>query len=46
MLRLLAKDYAHWKRDDPLFPFLRTFDPWAGHSFAGGMVDGNGNGQE
>ena len=46
MLRLLAKDYANWKRDDPRFPFLRTFDPWAGHSFAGGMGDGNGNGQE
>ena len=46
MLRLVARDYANWKRDDPLFPFLRTFDPWAGHSFAGGMGDGNGNGQE
>ena len=46
MLRLVANDYANWERGDPLFPFLRTFDPWAGHSFAGGMGDGNGNGQE
>ena len=46
MLKLVAKDYANWDRADPLFPFLRTFDPWAGHSFAGGMGDGNGNGQE
>ena len=46
MLKLVAKDYANWERGDPLFPLLRTFDPWAGHSFAGGMGDGNGNGQE
>ncbi|MBQ7721602.1 MAG: hypothetical protein IJT64_01705 [Kiritimatiellae bacterium] len=46
MLRLVAKDYANWERGDTHFPFLRTFDPWAGHSFAGGMGDGNGNGQE
>ncbi|MCR5077172.1 MAG: discoidin domain-containing protein [Prevotella sp.] len=46
MLRLLAKDYANWQRTDTQFPFFRTFDPWAGHSFAGGMGDGNGNGQE
>ena len=46
MLRLVAKDYANWQRDDTRFPLFRTFDPWAGHSFAGGMGDGNGNGQE
>ena len=46
MLRLLAKDYANWQRTDTRFPLFRTFDPWAGHSFAGGMGDGNGNGQE
>ena len=55
MLRLIAKDYACWKRPrgvkshsaaDPAFPFFRTFDPWAGHSFAGGVGDWNGNGQE
>ena len=46
MLRLVAKDYANWDHEDTGFPFFRTFDPWAGHSFAGGMGDGNGNGQE
>ncbi len=46
MLRLIASDYANWRRDERRFPFFRTFDPWAGHSFAGGLGDGNGNGQE
>ncbi len=46
MLKLVAKDYANWDRNDNAFPLFRTFDPWAGHSFAGGMGDGNGNGQE
>lgn len=46
MLRLVAKDYANWERSDTQYPLFRTFDPWAGHSFAGGMGDGNGNGQE
>ncbi len=55
MLRLIAQDYANWKRPrgtvrhsaaEPAFPFFRTFDPWAGHSFAGGLGDWNGNGQE
>ena len=46
MLRLVAKDYANWQREDTKYPMFRTFDPWAGHSFAGGMGDGNGNGQE
>lgn len=46
MARLLAKDYANWDHNDTAYPFFRTLDPWAGHSFAGGMGDGNGNGQE
>ncbi len=46
MLRQVAKDYANWQHEDTQYPFFRTFDPWAGHSFAGGMGDGNGNGQE
>lgn len=46
MARLLVKDYANWDRTDTAYPFFRTFDPWAGHSFAGGMGDDNGNGQE
>ncbi len=49
MLTLLAKDYANWDRSDTRFPFLRTLDPWVGHSYAGGLGDAgndNGNGQE
>lgn len=46
MLTLIAKDYANWDREATDYPFFRTFDPWAGHSFAGGMGDDNGNGQE
>lgn len=46
MAREVARDYANWLRstDEPWF---RTFDPYCGHSFAGGMGNvGNGNGQE
>lgn len=47
MLRLVAKDYANWDRTDKRFPWLRTFSPWSGHSYAGGLGNtGNGNGQE
>ena len=46
IITLIAKDYANWDRNDTRFPLFRTFDPWAGHSFAGGMGDDNGNGQE
>ena len=46
MLKLVAQDYANWDRAEKRFPFFRMFDPWAGHSFAGGLGDGNGNGQE
>ncbi len=49
VLKLIAKDYANWDREDVRFPFMRTFDLWAGHSWAGGLGDGgndNGNGQE
>ncbi len=46
MLREITKDYANWDRNDTRYPFFRTFDPWSGHSFAGGLGDGNGNGQE
>lgn len=42
----LAKDYANWDKDDTQYPFLRTMDPWAGHSYAGGLGGWNGNGQE
>lgn len=49
ILKLIAKDYANYDREDTRFPFLRTLDPWCGHSWAGGLGDAgndNGNGQE
>lgn len=49
LLTMIAKDYANWDRDDARFPFMRTLDPWSGHSWAGGLGDhgnDNGNGQE
>ncbi|MDE7380494.1 MAG: discoidin domain-containing protein [Muribaculaceae bacterium] len=49
LLKLIAKDYANYDRRDTRFPFLRTLDPWCGHSWAGGLGDAgndNGNGQE
>ncbi|MDE6513131.1 MAG: discoidin domain-containing protein [Muribaculaceae bacterium] len=49
ILRMIVKDYANYDRTDKRFPFLRTLDPWAGHSYAGGLGDhgnDNGNGQE
>lgn len=46
MATLLVKDYANWDRNDNDFPLFRTLDPWSGHSYAGGLGGGNGNGQE
>jgi len=46
MARLVAKEYANWDRTDTNFPFLRTFDVWEGHSWAGGTSDGGGENQE
>jgi endoglucanase Acf2 len=46
MARLVAKQYANWDRTDSNFPFLRTFDIWEGHSWAGGLSGGTGNNQE
>ncbi len=46
MAKLVAKQYANWERDDPEFPFLRTFDVWEGHSWAGGFSSPGGNNQE
>lgn len=46
MIRLLIRDIASPDRNDPLFPFLRCFDPYAGHSWASGHArfgDGNNN---
>ncbi|MGA2498477.1 MAG: glycosyl hydrolase [Tepidisphaeraceae bacterium] len=46
MLKLLVRDVASPDRADTLFPFLRNFDPYAGHSWASGHArfgDGNNN---
>jgi endoglucanase Acf2 len=44
---LLVRDIASSRRGDPAFPFLRNFDPYAGHSWASGDgVSGDGNNQE
>jgi endoglucanase Acf2 len=47
MIQMLARDIASPDRRDPLFPFLRCFDPFAGHSWASGSAKfGDGNNQE
>jgi endoglucanase Acf2 len=46
MVKLLIRDIARPDRSDPIFPFLRNFDPYAGHSWAAGHAkfgDGNNN---
>jgi gliding motility-associated-like protein len=46
MIRLVTKQYANWDRNDTSLPFFRTFDPWIGHSYAGGVSSATGNNQE
>ena len=47
MVKLLIRDCASPDRQDKLFPFLRCFDPYAGHSWASGHAKfGDGNNQE
>ena len=46
MATLVAREYANWDRTDNRFPFLRTFDIWAGHSWAGGTSSPGGENQE
>lgn len=47
MINLLVKDSNNWEREDERFPFLRTHDAYAGHSWAAGHGDfGDGNNQE
>jgi endoglucanase Acf2 len=44
---LLIADIATAKRDGAPFPFLRTFDPYEGHSWASGIgLGAHGNNQE
>jgi endoglucanase Acf2 len=47
MVDLLIKDVANSDRSDGRFPFLRFFDPLAGHSWANGPANAaDGNNQE
>jgi len=47
MINLLIRDAASTNRDDSLFPFLRNFSPYAGHSWANGFASfPQGNDQE
>lgn len=46
MLKKIAQQYANWDRNSTEFPFLRTFEPWTGHSYAGGTSSPTGNNQE
>jgi endoglucanase Acf2/chitodextrinase len=46
MVKLLIRDVASPNRGDTLFPFMRNFDTYAGHSWASGHArfgDGNNN---
>lgn len=47
MINLLVRDAASYDRNDSLFPFLRNFSPYAGHSWANGFATfPHGNDQE
>lgn len=47
MVELLIRDIASTDPEDPLFPHLRCFDIYAGHSWASGHAKfGDGNNQE
>jgi endoglucanase Acf2 len=47
MVKLLIRDIASPRRDDPMFPYIRCFDKYAGHSWASGDANfADGNNQE
>ncbi|WP_299315001.1 glycosyl hydrolase [uncultured Aquimarina sp.] len=47
MINLLVRDAANPSRTDSMFPFLRNFSPYAGHSWANGFAsEPFGNDQE
>lgn len=47
MVNLLVRDAASTDRNDTMFPFLRNFSPYAGHSWANGFATfPQGNDQE
>jgi endo-1,3(4)-beta-glucanase len=47
MVEHLIRDYANPSKTDPMYPSFRSFDPYQGHSWAGGYADNDsGNNQE
>lgn len=47
MVDLMIRDVASGDRNDPMFPYMRAFDAYAGHGWAGGPGDSfSGNNQE
>ncbi|MFB5674109.1 discoidin domain-containing protein [Paenibacillus terreus] len=47
MVEVLIRDYANPSKTDDQFPWMRNFDPYEGHSWAGGYADNpSGNNQE
>ncbi|WP_407527747.1 glycosyl hydrolase [Lacibacter sp. MH-610] len=48
MVNMLVRDAANWEKSNTMFPFLRNFNPYAGHSFASGQLNAepHGNNQE
>ena len=44
MITMLAQNVFNWDRSDTMFPYLRSFDAYAGHSWAAG-VSNTGSGQ-
>jgi endoglucanase Acf2 len=47
MVELLIRNCNAWDRNDSMFPFLRYFDPYEGHSWANGWaLFGDGNNME
>ncbi|MCR9253153.1 MAG: glycosyl hydrolase [bacterium] len=47
MINVLIRDAANPSRTDDMFPFLRNFSPYGGHSWANGFAtEPNGNDQE
>ena len=47
MMQLLIREFANPTRGDDMFPFLRNFSPYSGHSFASGTNPFHlGNNQE
>ena len=47
MVKMVIRDIASSDRNDPMFPYLRCFDKYAGHSWASGDANfADGNNQE